>query len=426
MELHMCIAIIIFIVTYAFLIAEKIHRTLIVLSGAILMVLFGVFKDPRTIFAEHVDFNTIFLLLGMMAFVVVIKKCGLFEYFGMKALTMSKGNLVKLYMYLVSFTAITSAILDNVTTILVIVPITLAVADTAKIDPIPFVLGEIFSSNIGGAATLIGDPPNIMIGTAASLSFMQFVINLGPAILIIFFVINGLLLLLFRKSLSQKIDLDKITFDRNPVESPRRFKISIILLLITVTLFVLQEYIYLSSAFIALTMATISLLILFPKGVEENLSEVEWASILFFVGLFIMVGGIEETGVLESIADFMMRISKGSMQTAKLLFLNISGFASAFVDNIPYTATLIPVVKSMKKINPEIFGNLKPLWWSLSLGACLGGNGTAVGASANVIGLAVLKKYYHRQISFIKFMGYGIFVLAVSLFISSIYVTIVF
>ncbi|WP_268766431.1 ArsB/NhaD family transporter [Kosmotoga arenicorallina] len=309
--------------------------------------------------------------------------------------------------------------MDNVTTILVMLPITLAVADTTGIDPIPFIFGEIFASNIGGAATLIGDPPNIMIGSAAKLHFSDFVLNLGPVLFVIFITVNFFLVLAFRKTLTKKVDSVLLKQSGSPITNRRHFYISIILIIITIILFIFQETLGFESSFIALMIASVSLLSMRPKEVEKTLEEVEWSTILFFVGLFIMVGALEETGFLEYLAGHILALSRGSFQLAKVFVVNISGFASAFVDNIPYTATMIPVIESMQKLNPDVFGNLEPMWWSLSLGACLGGNGTAIGASANVIGLALLKKYYGKEISFIEFFKYGMVVLLISLIIST-------
>ena len=418
---EMILSFTIFLIAYAFLATEKVHRTLIALFGAVFMVFLGIFHDPTSIYSEYIDFNTIFLLIGMMTFVNVIKKSGIFEFLGLEALKLSKGNMLKLYIYFVIIVALTSAVLDNVTTILVMLPITLAVADTTGIDPIPFVLGEIFASNIGGAATLIGDPPNIMIGSAAKLHFSDFVLNIGPVLLFIFVSVNLFLILVFKKTLVKKVDNSLLTQSGNPITNKRHFYISIVLLFITVVLFVFQESLGFESSFIALMIASVSMLSMRAKEVEKTLEEVEWSTILFFVGLFIMVGALEETGFLEYLAGHILALSHGSYQLAKVFVVNISGFASAFIDNIPYTATMIPVIESMQKLNPNVFGNLEPMWWSLSLGACLGGNGTAIGASANVIGLALLKRYYGKEISFIQFFKYGIIVLLISLAISTIF-----
>ncbi len=381
----------------------------------------GIFHEPAAVFKEYVDFNTIFLLFGMMVFVGVLKETGIFEYVGIKALMLSKGNLLRLYFYLTTLTALTSAVLDNVTTVIVIIPITLAVADATRTDPVPFVLGEIFSSNIGGTATLVGDPPNIMIGSAAGFSFMDFVVNLGPVVLAIFLVVNSVIALVFRKQINKKVPAEKLEHLGIPISNPASFKIAVFLIGIVVGLFIFQEFLPVETSFIAILAASLALLLLNRHKVDESLSKVEWGTIIFFFGLFIVVGGLEETGFLEILARQIVSLAKGSIQTAELLILNISGFASAFVDNIPYTATLIPTIESLNKIDPVAYSNLDPLWWALSLGACLGGNGTSVGASANVVGLAILKQYYGKEISFIQFLRYGMLVLLISLFLSSLY-----
>ncbi|AKI98274.1 citrate transporter [Kosmotoga pacifica] len=417
----MILAFVVFLIAYAFLATEKIHRTLVALIGAVIMVFLGIFADPSKIYSEYIDFNTIFLLIGMMTFVNVIKKSGLFEFLGLEALKFSNGNMLKLYLYFSIIVALTSAVLDNVTTILVMLPITLAVADTTGVDPVPFVLGEIFASNIGGAATLIGDPPNIMIGSAAKLHFSDFVVNLGPVLFFIFVAVNIFLVLVFRRTLTKKVESNLLAQSGSPITNKKHFYISIILLLVTIIMFIFQERLGFESSIIALFIASVSLLLMRPKEVEKTLEEVEWSTILFFVGLFIMVGALEETGFLEYLAGHILVLSRGSYQLAKALVVNISGLASAFIDNIPYTATMIPVIESMQKLNPDVFNNLEPMWWSLSLGACLGGNGTAIGASANVVGLAVLKRYYGKEISFFEFFKYGIIVLIISLIFSTLY-----
>ncbi|RKX42579.1 MAG: citrate transporter [Thermotogae bacterium] len=426
MTSEMLLSLIIFVTAYAFLVTEKIHRTIVALLGATAMVVFGIFNDLTKIYTEYIDFNTIFLLIGMMTFVSVIKKSGLFEFLGLEALKLSKGSVLKLYVYFMTIVALSSAVLDNVTTILVILPITLAVSDTAGVNPVPFVLGEIFASNIGGAATLIGDPPNIMIGSAADLHFIDFVVNLGPVLLVIFGLVNLFLIFVFRKTLTKKIDSELLLQTESAITNKKHFYISIALLCIAVVLFILQKSLGIESSFIALMIASIAMLLIRPKEVEKTLEEIEWSTILFFVGLFIMVGALEETGFLEYLAKHILALSRGSFQLAKVFVVNVSGFASAFVDNIPYTATMIPVIESMQKLDPQTFGNLEPMWWALSLGACLGGNGTAIGASANVIGLALLKKYYNKQISFLQFFKYGIVVLFISLAVSTAFLVFFF
>ncbi|MCD6253186.1 MAG: ArsB/NhaD family transporter [Thermotogae bacterium] len=421
MKPEMLLTSIVFLVTYVLLATDKLHRTLVVLLGASFLMFSGIFHEPAAIFKEYVDFNTIFLLFGMMVFVGVLKETGIFEYVGIKALMLSKGNLLRLYFYLTTLTALTSAVLDNVTTVMVIIPITLAVADATRTDPVPFVLGEIFSSNIGGTATLVGDPPNIMIGSAAGFSFMDFVVHLGPVVLAIFLVVNSVIALVFRKQINKKVPAEKLEHLGIPISNPASFKVAVFLVGIVVGLFVFQEFLPVETSFIAILAASLALLLLNRHKVDESLSKVEWGTIIFFFGLFIVVGGLEETGVLEMLARQIVSLAKGSIQAAELLILNISGFASAFVDNIPYTATLIPTIESLNKIDPVAYSNLDPLWWALSLGACLGGNGTSVGASANVVGLAILRQYYGKEISFTRFLRYGMLVLLISLFLSSLY-----
>lgn len=419
------LAIAVFLLAYGLIVSGRVHRTIVALFGGVVMIFLGVFSQPQAIFSKYVDFNTIFLLFGMMVLVALLKETGLFEFLGVAALRISKGSVLKLYLSLVVTVGVVSAVIDNVTTMLVIVPITFAITDTISIDPVPILIGEIFSSNIGGAATLIGDPPNVMIGSAAGLTFTDFLFNLGPILLVVFVSVNLFLILLFRKSLLRKVPPDNVSQMGQPIRDKKKFALAVAILAGTVSLFIFQQAVGIQSSIIALFSAMLAAIIFDRKDIEKPLKGVEWSTLIFFIGLFIMVGGLQETGVLEQVAKFLMSISGNSLAVSKLLFLNVSGFISAFVDNIPYTATMIPVIQSMQKLHSASYGNLNSLWWSLSLGVCLGGNGTAIGASANVVGLALLKKFTGTEISFLKFLGYGIVVLLLSLALSSFYVVFV-
>ena len=423
LSIHGLIAVVIFFIVYLLIIMEKHHRTVIAMLGAVALLLSGVFENQVEAIVKYVDFNTIFLLMGMMILVSVMKRSGFFQFLGLYMLRITKGNVVYLFLSLGALVALTSAFLDNVTTVLVILPITFAICDSLELNPVPFVLNEIFSSNIGGTATIIGDPPNIMIASAARLNFMDFIKNVAPAVLLVFVVVESVLLIIYRKEIFKKhLTVDYQRFDpRKAIEDRRLFNFSIFLLITVIILFSFQHILRIESSVIALLIGFVALSYLGKDELEEILKDVEWSTLLFFFGLFIIVGGLEETGILKKLAEHLVTISMGSFKLAEILILNVSGIASAFVDNIPYTATMIPIIKKLPNVHPSLFFNLQPLWWALSLGACLGGNGTSIGASANVVGLALLKRFAKREISFTEFMKVGAVVLIVSLTVSSMY-----
>ena len=410
----------IFFTVYIFIITERVHRTVAAMLGATTLMFMQIFENPHEVFIRYVDFNTIFLLVGMMLLVAALKTTGFFQFIGVKGLKFSKRNLRRLFLTLTTLVAFISAFIDNVTTVMIFVPMTLAVADAVGFDPSPFVLGEIFASNIGGTATLIGDPPNILIGTAAHLSFMDFILNLSPISLVILVVVDFFLLFVYRKELSK----DFSGFVRENIHEMRptpKLYMGMVLLSVTITLFLLQHKLNLSGATIALMMGFLSVLLIEKDKVEDFLKDVDWATIFFFIALFIITGALEETGVLEKIALFMVDISKGSARMLQAMLISFSALLSSFVDNIPYTATMIPVIESLKQVDPHAFSNLEPFWWSLALGACLGGNGTPIGASANVVALQILGQY-GRKISFLKFFKTGFSVVLISIFLSTVYV----
>ncbi len=414
----------IFFTVYIFIVTERIHRTIAAMIGATALMFMQIFENPHEVYTKYVDFNTIFLLIGMMLFVASMKTTGFFQYVGVKGLKLSGGSLKKLFFTLTFLVAVISAFIDNVTTVLIFVPMTLAVADAVGFDPSPFILGEIFASNIGGTATLIGDPPNILIGMAAHLSFIDFIMNLAPISIAIFIVVDLFLLFVYRKELSKDFSslIQEGMFQE--VRGPK-LVLGEVLLGVTIFLFLLQHKLNISGSTIALMMGFLSVLFIERDKVEDFLREVDWGTIFFFIALFIITGALEETGVLEKIAHFMVYIAARSPQKLEVILISFSAFLSAFVDNIPYTATMIPVIESLKNIDPHAFSNLQPFWWSLALGACLGGNGTPIGASANVVALQVLHQY-GKEVSFKKFMKVGMTVVLISVVMSVFYVLIRF
>ncbi len=409
----------IFFIVYIFIVTEKIHRTAAAMIGATTLMFLQIFENPHEVYIKYVDFNTIFLLVGMMLFVATLKTTGFFQYIGIRGLKLSGGNLKKLFITLTFLVAVISAFIDNVTTVMIFVPMTLAVADAVGFDPVPFILGEIFASNIGGTATLIGDPPNILIGTAAKLSFVDFIINLGPISVAVFIVVDIFLLFVYRKEFSK----DYSSFIRESIvlqKPPAKFYVGLGLLLSTILLFLFQHKLNLSSSTIALMMGFLSVMFIERNKLEEFLKEVDWETIFFFIALFIITGALEETGVLEKIARFMVDVSKGSAAKLQTILISFSAGLSAFVDNIPYTATMIPVIESLKEIDPTKFSNLEPFWWALALGACFGGNGTPIGASANVVALQILGQH-GKKVNFGRFFKTGIVIVGISVLMSTVY-----
>jgi Na+/H+ antiporter NhaD/arsenite permease-like protein len=417
------IAVGVFLVAYALIISEKIHRTVVALAGAVLVIMLGVLSQEQAI--HHIDFNTLGLLVGMMVIVAITGETGLFRFLAIWAAKAVNGNPLKLMIALSVITALASALLDNVTTVLLTVPVTLSITKQLNVKPTPYLISQIIASNIGGTATLIGDPPNIMIGSAVKeLSFLSFVNNLAAISMLILVVNIVLLTLIYRNQLKTTKELSEKIMSLDPykqLKNVKLLKISLAVLALTITLFFLHQQLHLESATVAIFGATL-LIILARKNSDQDLEhifhKVEWVALLFFVGLFMLVGGLVETGVISLMAQKAFELTAGNPTTTAMLILWLSALASAFLDNIPFVATMIPLIKEMGIMGVT---NLEPLWWSLALGACLGGNGTLIGASANVIvaGLAAQEGY---PISFAKFMKVGFPLTMLSVLIASIYV----
>ena len=411
------IPITIFLVIYGIIISEKINRTAISLFGAIVMIILGILNQEQAI--EHIDFNTIGLLVGMMIIVNILKRTGVFEYLAIRAAKKAKGDPWKILVLFAIITAFSSAFLDNVTTILLIVPVTLVITDTLDTNPIPFMFTEILIANIGGTATLIGDPPNIMIGSATGLGFVDFIVNLAPVVIVIS-VATLFLLKLIYKDFLKATDENKqkiMKMDESiTIKDKLLLKKSLIVLFLTILGFMVHAQFHLESATVALGGAAL-LLVISKIDPEEILFEVEWTTIFFFMGLFILVGSLVEVGVIDNLAKKMLELTKGNLFVTTLTILWVSAIASAFLDNIPFVATMIPLIKAMTA-SGQLDAN--PLWWALALGACLGGNGTIIGASANVIVTGIMAKE-GRPVSFMSFMRIGFPMMIVSIIISTIY-----
>lgn len=410
------IAIVIFLVTMAAIMTEKLHRTVTAVAGALLLILTGVLSVESGF--SYVDLNTLGVLIGMMLFVAVVKNSGIFEYIAIKAAKIAKGRPWPLMVLFALITAVLSAFLDNVTTVLLIGPMTLAITSMLRINPIPFFMTQIMASNIGGTATLIGDPPNIMIGSAAGLSFTDFITNTGVAVLFVlaativcFYFIYG------RKLHVEPEAMDSILqLDENKAIKDRSLLIkSVVMILLVVFGFVFHSQLHLESCTIALTAAAVMLLI-GRQDVEEIVAGVEWTTILFFTGLFIVVGGLQETGVIQILANGLMDLTEGHMTLTILLILWVSAIVSSFLDNIPFVATLIPLILTMQSSGVDV----TPLWWAVSLGACLGGNGTLIGASANVV-LSGISNRHGFPITFASYFKVGFPLMLVSVAISTVF-----
>ena len=422
METSTIVAIVIFVAAYALIISEKIHRTIIGICGAMLMILLGIINQETAI--HHIDFNTLGLLMGMMVIVNITSETGLFNYLAIWAAKKVKAKPISLLVALSLLTAVCSALLDNVTTVLLTVPITFSITKQLNVDVKPFLIAQILASNIGGTATLIGDPPNIMIGSAVGLQFMDFITNLTAICILIFIVTIALLIVIYGKKLHTTDELREKVMqldEKSQIVEPRLLKKCLFALAVTISLFVLHGQLHLDTATAAMTGAGLLLLISFPQKeamIAKVLSKVEWLAIFFFAGLFILVGALVETGVIKMLAEEAIKITNGDLTATSMLILWMSAYASAFIDNIPFVATLIPLIQDMGQMGMT---NLDPVWWSLALGACLGGNGTLIGASANVV-VASMAAQRGKPISFISFMKIALPMMTLSIAISSVYV----
>jgi Na+/H+ antiporter NhaD/arsenite permease-like protein len=411
------LAIAIFAGALAVIAFDFVHRTKAALVGAGLVVALGVIEFDAAV--ESVDWGTLGLLAGMMIIVGLTEPTGIFTWLALRAAQLSNGRPFRLVFLLALVTGVTSAFLDNLTSILLVVPITLLLADILRISPIPLVIVEILASNIGGTATLIGDPPNILIGTRVpELSFLDFIVNLAPVAIFTLVVVTGLLYLIFRKQLvvapDRIAELERLDPARDVRES-RYVKRSIAVLLGTVVVFFLHAPLHLEPAVVALGGATILLLVA-SDDVENALERIEWSTLFFFLGLFVMVGALEERGVIGEIADWLAAAT-GSEVSQGMAVLWGSAAGSALVDNIPFTAAMIPVVEQLQAENAEFDDGI---WWALALGACFGGNATMIAAAANVAATGVLERS-GQPVSFMRFLAIGLPMTLVSLVIATVY-----
>jgi Na+/H+ antiporter NhaD/arsenite permease-like protein len=420
---------VLFVVTYLAIMTERINRAIVALLGAGLMILTGVLTQDAAIRGE--DFNTLGLLVGMMVIVAVTRKCGVFQYVAIWSAKKAQARPWGILVMLSTVTALFSALLDNVTTVLLIVPVTLLITEELKVPPYPFLFSTILASNIGGTATLIGDPPNIMIGSAVGLSFNDFVVNLAPVCVVIMAVTLVPIYLIWGRRLTATEESRRRVMnfnEREAITDPRLLKQSLAVLGIVVVGFVSHNALGLKPATIALIGAALLLLLdnlgrdaeHQSKNVHHAFAEAEWITIFFFIGLFILVFGIEEAGLIRLMAEQLLAATGGDVRVTALAILWGSAILSAFVDNIPFVATMIPLIKSTA---PALGGDaaLMPLWWSLALGACLGGNGTLIGASANLI-VAGFAERAGTPIRFVPYLMTAFPLMILSIAISHVYI----
>jgi Na+/H+ antiporter NhaD/arsenite permease-like protein len=417
----MAVAVVTFIVALALIATERVHRTKVALLGAAIVVLFAGAEFGQEQAIESVDFNTIGLLAGMMLLVYVTQQTGVYDYIAIRAGQLSGGEPWAVVMSLAGTTALLSAFLDNLTTILLVVPITFLLADALDIDPIPLIVIEVIASNIGGTATLIGDPPNIIIAGATGLSFNSFIVNLAPVVVVTFAVTMPVLYLYYRPRLQIEernrryvMDLDARASIRDWDELRRTLPV----LVLTILAFFAHQALGVEPATVALTGAAVVLLVT-RQPLEEALARIEWPTLFFFVALFVMVGALERTGAIEEAAGALGDVTGGS-RTAELLgIMWVSGVGSGIVDNIPFTTAMIPVVSELQGI--ETGTGDEAYWWALALGACFGGNATIIAAGANVAASGLTERA-GRPIGFVTFLRIGVPVTLATLAIASGYV----
>ncbi|WP_326841124.1 ArsB/NhaD family transporter [Streptomyces sp. NBC_01558] len=420
---HSWAAVVVFVGAYALIISEKIHRVAVALGGAGLMLAIGATDDVSAFYSQDsgIDWNVIFLLMGMMMIVGVLKKTGMFEYLAIWSVKKAHARPFRVMAMLVVITAVASALLDNVTTVLLIAPVTLLVCERLALPAAPFLIAEVFASNIGGTATLVGDPPNIIIASRAGLTFNDFLVHLAPLAVVLVIVLVALCRVMFRKSFiydeqraAEIMDLE----EREAIKDPRLLVQGLIVLALVVAGFVLHPVLHYEPSIVALLGAGL-LIAISTAETGEVLSEVEWPTLAFFAGLFIMIGGLIDTGVIDKVSKILADAIGTNELGGSLTLLGASAVLSGVIDNIPYVATMAPITSDL--VHNMGGGSDHVMWWALALGADLGGNATAIGASANVVVLGIAER--NRQpITFWQFTKYGLIVTAATVTISLLYV----
>ncbi len=418
----MLIALAIFGVTYLLIITEWINKMLAALMGGFAIILTGI-VNQKVAFAA-IDWNVIFFLIGMMLVISVMRQTGVFMYLAIRIAKMAKGKPLAIMVLMYLLTTVISAFMGSVTTIMILVPIVLLIASELKITPIPFIITMVIASNAGGAATMIGDPPNILIGSATDYNFMDFLLNLTPPVIVVTITSVGLIWLLYRKGMvvSNANRAKLMAYNENNlIKSPFLLRTSLIVLALMLFALALQGVLHIETATIAMTAGLFLLVISDRKRVEHILSsDVDWVTIFFFMGLFIIVESLVETGFINMIAEGVMRVTHGEPRSTSMVILWVSSIFSAFIDNVPFVAAMIPVLERLGTLigNPDV---MHPVWWSLALGTCLGGNGTLIGASANIVAVGIANRNgFH--ISFKEFTKIGMIFMLHSIVISTAYI----
>jgi Na+/H+ antiporter NhaD/arsenite permease-like protein len=410
------VAAIVFLITYAVIVSDRVDKTLTALAGGLAMVLLRIIDQEEAF--DAIDFNVIFLLAGMMILAGILRRTGFFQWLAIRSIKISDAEPFRLLIVLSVISAVLSALLDNVTTMVLIAPVTISIASILGINPVPLLVSEILASNIGGTATLIGDPPNILIGSASGLDFAAFLANMGPVAVVVFLVFLVTLRLMFGGKLRvepEARDAALALDEGEVIADPRLLRVSVAVIGATLIGFLVHGQLGYEPATVALIGATVLMLVARMEP-ESVLREVEWPTLFFFVGLFMLVEGVVHVGIIDAMATGLFDLTAGDPAVTTLGLLWLSGIASAIIDNIPYTATMIPVVQGLGSAGLPI----EPLWWSLALGACLGGNATIIGASANVV-VANLSGRSGHPITFRGFLPYGVVVVIESLVIATVY-----
>jgi Na+/H+ antiporter NhaD/arsenite permease-like protein len=397
----------VFLVIYSLIVTERLHRTLAALLGAVVVIGLGLIDQHEAFSQDVVDFNVIFLLAGMMIIANILGKTGIFQWLAVEAVRRAEGRPYRLMVLISLITAVVSMFLDNVTTVVLMTPVTFFVAERLGMSPIPFLISQILASNIGGTATLIGDPPNIIIGSRFDKDFNDFLLNAAPAAITSLIVYLAFARWLFRNELASAVqalepeDIERLVSAERKIQDPRLMRLGLAVLSVTIVGFLVARPLGLEGATIALAGAVV-LMILARQDVHEVLKDVEWSTLLFFIGLFIVVGAVVKSGLISDLAKQALALTGGRSDVAALLVLWMSAVLSAVVDNIPYTITMIPLVQEMGQSV-----DVEPLIWALVLGADMGGNATIVGASANVV-VSSLSEARGHPISFLSYLKYGV------------------
>jgi len=418
----MIIALLVFILTYLCIITEWINKMLAALIGGFVIIVLGVVD--QTLAFSAIDWNVIFFLIGMMLTISVMRETGMFMYIAIKTAKIAKGSPLKIMAMMFVATAVISAILGSVTTIMILVPIVLLIADELKITPAPFIITMVIASNMGGASTMIGDPPNILIASATKYTFIDFFLNLTPAIVIVMIGSLGLIWLLYRGKMyvsnERRAKIMEYN-DKNLITKPKLLWITLGVVGLMLLAFIFQKPLHLENATIAMAAGLILVFIGSRKKVETIiLNDIDWITIFFFIGLFMIVEGLVHTGFIDLLAQGVMSITNGEPKTTSMVILWLSGILSAWIDNIPFVAAMIPMIKSIG-LQMQNAAQIQPLWWALSLGTCLGGNGTLVGASANIVAVGIANRNGYK-ISFMDYTKIGLIFALESMLLSSAYI----